>query len=149
MYSAYIEVRKALSSVVGSVHGFAVGGGIALMPSAQFDTTVSFTISSFGNISRGNVLDMFLSSALLQLEGSICAAGLYALDSATDSAVVLRSAMLHASFREVIDEKAASTQMMAAAYPPQPAAVTARDSCRDAHRYKGESLGISPAHLHG
>ena len=98
MYSAYIEVRKALSSVVGFVRGFAVGGGIALMPSAQFDSTVSFTISSFGNISRGNVLGMFLSSALLQLEGSICAAGLYALDSATDSAVVLRSAMLHASF---------------------------------------------------
>ena len=59
MYSAYIEVRKALSSVVGFVRGFAVGGGIALMPSAQFDTTVSFTISSFGNISRGNVLGMF------------------------------------------------------------------------------------------
>ena len=65
MYSAYIEVRKALSSVVGFVRGFAVGGGIALMPSAQFDTTVSFTISSFGNISRGNVLGMFLSSDLL------------------------------------------------------------------------------------
>jgi hypothetical protein len=92
---------------------------------------------------------MFLSSALLQLEGSICVAGLYALDSATDSAVVLRSAMLHASFREVIDEKAASTEVMAAAYPPQFAVVTARDSCWDTHRYARESLGIYRAHLHG
>ena len=55
------------------------------MPSAQFDTTVSFTISYFGSISGGNVPGMFLSNALLQLDGSICAAGLYALDSATDS----------------------------------------------------------------
>jgi hypothetical protein len=78
------------------------------MPSAQFDTTVLFTISSFGNISRGFVPVMFLSNDLLQLEGSTGAAGLYALDSAADYAVVLRSEMLCSSFREVADAKAAS-----------------------------------------
>ena len=35
-----------MSSVVGSVHGYAVGGEIARMPSAQLDNIVSFTVST-------------------------------------------------------------------------------------------------------
>ena len=49
LYYALIQVCKAMSSVVGSVFGYAVGGGIALMPSAQFDNIVSFTVQHVGS----------------------------------------------------------------------------------------------------